>query len=1030
MVTYSYAAYTGSSPYSYTPTNGCVKSNTPKQDVTWSSATWSIEATQISTGNYVSYVGGSNPNVAFGSAANPYSKVVLSTDDFSGKTITAIKLDVWANKNSGYSGYINIGGIKVADLIISNTTGASISIDKLSASGKIELVFENSVTASGSGKNGSVNLGGITINFTEGSSPVTPAAPVVSFKISDGTDVPSADAETTYEVTSGTAIGVSCENATSIKVSKDGSAFSTLHGASGSFNITEAGSYTFQGVNGTTTGTALTVKFAIKPEAPTVSFTGMVSNPDNEYYVKKGTEITFSSNGAEKLLITTDKEAETEYVGSSKTFTVNGDIAFTVKGVNGSVESTSVDYYFFLLKETYEFPTAPVAIYINETKQLDLGEQHPALTFEVVTEIADITSDGLITPKKEGESVVNVSWAEDDTWAEGTAMFNLKVRPEMREANLRFLHEVIRGKLGVGVAAQAAYYDGDGEVKYTSSNEDVVKVNPTTGMITPADVLAVGEAVITATVEATELYKGGTASYTVIIEKTEEAVPETAMFDFRVLNAYGLTTYEHKDGTADDKYEHNVSKPVTSFTEETGTVTMTLGGTYRSWTTKGSDDTNTYDFRLYTTAASGNIGNGEMTLSVAAPYTIEKITINVTLKETETLDDKFTVDNGTLGVNDWIPAGDVSSVKFTRKGSGNPGIRTITVLVKGAGNTGEIADLKFDTKVYYGYVCEQISVNPVSSPNLTEGKLSHADVSYTIDNLTEGEDYTVDASDAENGLKVSVKRPGVYTLRAKTDANEDLGLLAGFAIMRLNIFPTFEVVSENHIKHQEDVVVFPAEGGKISFVKEPSGAYVMVADESDLDFKRCNEIEVTEDGHYRYMLQYAETEYTHGGNTIHAFVTPKAPIMTKNGNYHVITLADGQSAQGARIMWHAFRFNANGGAAQAPARAAADDWTEEGEGTISHSIEIPSDLGQNEIFVIESKAVKHTGNSVAGDLYSDQTMVGYNADGSMSGIEDIIATTDAPVEYYNLQGIKVEGELAPGVYIRRQGARAEKIVIR
>ena len=129
-------------------------------------------------------------------------------------------------------------------------------------------------------------------------------------------------------------------------------------------------------------------------------------------------------------------------------------------------------------------------------------------------------------------------------------------------------------------------------------------------------------------------------------------------------------------------------------------------------------------------------------------------------------------------------------------------------------------------------------------------------------------------------------------------------------------------------------------------------------------------------------------------------------------------------------MWHAFRFNANGGAAQAPARAAADDWTEEGEGTISHSIEIPSDLGQNEIFVIESKAVKHTGNSVAGDLYSDQTMVGYNADGSMSGIEDIIATTDAPVEYYNLQGIKVEGELAPGVYIRRQGARAEKIVIR
>lgn len=45
-----------------------------------------------------------------------------------------------------------------------------------------------------------------------------------------------------------------------------------------------------------------------------------------------------------------------------------------------------------------------------------------------------------------------------------------------------------------------------------------------------------------------------------------------------------------------------------------------------------------------------------------------------------------------------------------------------------------------------------------------------------------------------------------------------------------------------------------------------------------------------------------------------------------------------------------------------------------------------------------------------------------------SGISGI-TLGDGPVTYYNLQGVKVDNP-APGVYIRRQGDKATKVLIR
>ena len=48
----------------------------------------------------------------------------------------------------------------------------------------------------------------------------------------------------------------------------------------------------------------------------------------------------------------------------------------------------------------------------------------------------------------------------------------------------------------------------------------------------------------------------------------------------------------------------------------------------------------------------------------------------------------------------------------------------------------------------------------------------------------------------------------------------------------------------------------------------------------------------------------------------------------------------------------------------------------------------------------------------------------------MSGVEGVVAeTADAEVEYFNLQGVKVVNP-ENGLYIRRQGGKVEKVVIR
>lgn len=63
------------------------------------------------------------------------------------------------------------------------------------------------------------------------------------------------------------------------------------------------------------------------------------------------------------------------------------------------------------------------------------------------------------------------------------------------------------------------------------------------------------------------------------------------------------------------------------------------------------------------------------------------------------------------------------------------------------------------------------------------------------------------------------------------------------------------------------------------------------------------------------------------------------------------------------------------------------------------------------------------------DLYSDETEVGIRSGGATTGIEDITADDD-DATYFNLSGVKVTNPATPGVYIRVQGTKTTKVIVK
>lgn len=118
----------------------------------------------------------------------------------------------------------------------------------------------------------------------------------------------------------------------------------------------------------------------------------------------------------------------------------------------------------------------------------------------------------------------------------------------------------------------------------------------------------------------------------------------------------------------------------------------------------------------------------------------------------------------------------------------------------------------------------------------------------------------------------------------------------------------------------------------------------------------------------------------------------------------------------------------------------AEPGTQAGNGimVMAGEVAVPEGAAWNETgkTVVALPISEHKGKVIniatvdAGNDVKETARMTIFADGSISGIADITADGTAPAEYYNLQGIRTDGPLAPGVYIRRQGTKTVIITIR
>lgn len=106
------------------------------------------------------------------------------------------------------------------------------------------------------------------------------------------------------------------------------------------------------------------------------------------------------------------------------------------------------------------------------------------------------------------------------------------------------------------------------------------------------------------------------------------------------------------------------------------------------------------------------------------------------------------------------------------------------------------------------------------------------------------------------------------------------------------------------------------------------------------------------------------------------------------------------------------------------AKAPADDktWTNKvADEGVTYEIDVPTTEGN--YLTIRAK-------SVLNGLHSEELVKNVDASGNViSGMEGVVADDEnAPVEYFNLQGVRVAAD-QPGIYIRRQGSKVEKVSI-
>lgn len=748
-------------------------------------------------------------------------------------------------------------------------------------------------------------------------------------------------------------------------------------------------------------------------------------------------------------------------------------------------ENFEPDYKDFVLRRTEELPI-----------QIPNDPKPDELSYKIVkSEGGSFTDleivDGVI---KAGENAtlgndfrIEVTWPETSEWFGGMSKIQFVVKEPLKDPLLGFQHEVVRGKMGVGVVSLAARHLGDGEITYSSSDESVVKFNEDnvhTGIIRADGVVGPGEATITAVIAETEDYFSWTATYKIIIEEADVTTVEgTASFDFALVDSddgkvppYGLW-----DNATSSTYEkdRNDTKPVVEEIHATDnnavylTFTHATGqASYRYWKSDGA---------LNITSTT------QMWVNAPDGCAIKKIEFTVPSGRSNNLT-LYGDQSGTLSSNTWTAGDDdCHVVKFVTAGPTYLATISVTLEASKEGGASGIV-LSFpgdnDQRVLNFFAKERVPL-----PVLTYEGIKFENIKFDIDEMGDEEEdqekyegFYVIEHDAADKLFVTVFEPGVYTLRA---FHGEYTANTAKAILRLNVFPTLTVspstgdLADDDRNEAHNVTIANSdvddEGNETLTVPIPTKDElflnekgkednVLIAQFSTielLDEVVVNEIgedpvtyslatmekgfahEFKNDGTITYSFRYGSEEAFTANAVVNVIMMPRTPTYSKTDNGYTVV-----PSKNATLRYRLTVEN-QGAKTQARRRAAEENpWdSNDGEKEFSRTSDEAMKLVGNraltddEVLVVEFYGEKdvekmtglgNNGKGVEGfgePLVTSYSVIGLGLNG-LSGVEDVnMAIGNDEVRYYNLQGVEIPEPTVPGVYIRAKGRTAEKVYV-
>lgn len=292
-----------------------------------------------------------------------------------------------------------------------------------------------------------------------------------------------------------------------------------------------------------------------------------------------------------------------QYVGENKAVTFTGFALSGSKAANYNLTAQPEGVTANITPADQTPVIKPTATLVKGGNILDLstlvsGAQGEA-SFAIASGDAATLEGAVLTSDEEktGEVVINVTITGKDLNGDGTNEYNAYTADAAITVNvtdkavqaIAFAEEsVTKTYSDADFTITAEHTEGDGEVTYSSSNEDVATVDPATGTVT---INGAGTAIITATAAETNLYAKEEAIYSLTVNKATVTVTATnknitvggaiPAFDQPELDkdytVSGLKQGEELGGTITLKYQKD-GEDVEPDANETGTYDIVISG--------------------------------------------------------------------------------------------------------------------------------------------------------------------------------------------------------------------------------------------------------------------------------------------------------------------------------------------------------------------------------------------------------------------------------------------------------------------